>query len=445
MLSNSLEVNVVRFVQLLRHLGLRIGSSEVIDALQALLAVDLAEREAVRIALQAALVKRQTELDVFAQAFARFFATPEVRAELEREYADKLAKRQEMLTEASEDLQFQGTPLALSEEEKLVYASIPPTARQKMLDYIQRTAQGKQVEAGFRPVLESMVRGSLTFWRKSLRNELAQLAVPHADDEELNALLSSIDEQPQASADSLLAEDMQNIAEQDLPRAQLLLQKLAKQLVTRIERRYRQGKRRQQLDVRKTIRHNMRFGGTMFRLRYRNRRLQKPQLLLLCDVSGSMARYASFVLQFIYSIHSVVSSIEGFVFAEDVERVTDYFQSSSDFTQTMLAVMNSSQEWGRGTELATALQSLRANYPHLLSGQTYLLIVSDTKTMKVTQAVQELAEIKRMVKDVVWLNTLPATEWEHAGSVEAFQQEVRMYPCNTLLDLEQVMRQKIIA
>ncbi|HZK24284.1 MAG TPA: VWA domain-containing protein [Oscillospiraceae bacterium] len=444
-MTNRLEVNVVRFVQLLRHMGLRIGSSEVIDALQALQEVELSERDAVRLALQATLVKRPGEQAVFTQAFARFFASPEVRAELEQEYAAKLAQRQEMLAEASEDLQFRDVPLALSEEEKLVYAAIPPAARQKMLDYIQRTAEGKQVEADFRPVLESMVRGSLTFWRKSLRNELGQLALPQSDDPELNALLASMEEQPQAAADSLLAEDMQNIAEQDLPRAQLLLQKLARQLVTRIERRFRQGKRRQQLDVRKTIRHNMRFGGTMFKLRYRNHRRQKPQLLLLCDVSGSMARYASFVLQFIYSIHSVVSSIEGFVFAEDVERVTDYFQASTDFTQTMVELMNRSQEWGRGTELATALQSLRANYPHLLSSQTYLLIVSDTKTMKVTQAVQELAEIKRMVKDVVWLNTLPAPEWEKASSVEAFQQVVRMYPCNTLLALEQVMRQKIIA
>ena len=443
-MTNRLEVNLVRFVHLLRLMGLRIGISEVIDALQALQEVDLAEREALRTALQAALVKRPAEQAVFAQAFARFFASPEARAALEQEYAEKVAQQQEMLAQAAEDLQFHGAPLALSDEEKFIYASIPPSAQQRMREYIQRTAEGKRVESNFRPVLESMLRGSLAFWRKSLRTELDQLLIPLTDDEELNALLSSMEEQPEAAADALLTEDMRNIAEKDLPQARALLQKLARQLVTKIERRYRQGQRRQQLDVRKTIRHNMRYGGSLFKLRYRSHRQQKPQLLLLCDVSGSMARYASFVLQFIYSMHSVVSSIEGFVFAEDLERVTDYFQYGGDFAETMVEIMNRSQEWGRGTELATALQSLRTKYPHLLTGQTYLLIVSDTKTMKVTQAVQELAEIKRMVKDVVWLNTLPAAEWQDHSSVKAFQELVRMYPCNTLLDLEQVMRQKII-
>ena len=207
-MTNRLEVNLVRFVHLLRLMGLRIGISEVIDALQALQEVDLAEREAVRTALQAALVKRPAEQAVFAQAFARFFASPEARAALEQEYAEKVAQQQEMLAQAAEDLQFHGAPLALSDEEKFIYASIPPSAQQRMREYIQRTAEGKRVESNFRPVLESMLRGSLAFWRKSLRTELDQLLIPLTDDEELNALLSSMEEQPEAAADALLTEDM---------------------------------------------------------------------------------------------------------------------------------------------------------------------------------------------------------------------------------------------
>ena len=102
-----------------------------------------------------------------------------------------------MLAQAAEDLQFHGAPLALSDEEKFIYASIPPSAQQRMREYIQRTAEGKRVESNFRPVLESMLRGSLAFWRKSLRTELDQLLIPLTDDEELNALLSSMEEQPE--------------------------------------------------------------------------------------------------------------------------------------------------------------------------------------------------------------------------------------------------------
>ncbi|MDW7650342.1 MAG: VWA domain-containing protein [Bacillota bacterium] len=444
-MKNYLEINVVRFIHLLRHSGIRIGSGEVIDALNALTLLDLTDRSAVRAALKATLVKRPGEQQVFDKAFDVFFAPPEHKEHRHAEYRQKQADHEQMLDEATEDLSFQGSPLELSDKEKTVYASIPEKDREKLLDYINKTAEGKNVEQNFRPLLESVVKGSLSYWRKNMRNELDLSDAPQTGDEELDAMVEGVGSTGEGGFGSLLEEDMQNIADKDLPRARALIRKLARQMVARITRRYRQSKRHKQLDLRKSIRHNIRFGGTMFRLRYRSRRIQKPKLVLLCDVSGSMARYASFVLQFIYGIHGVVGSIESFVFSEDLERVTEYFRQGGDFTATMLEVVNRSSEWGRGTNLGAALKTLRLKYPDALTGQSYILIVSDTKTMALEEALQELTKIKRKVKDIVWLNTLAADDWEHSKSVRSFQNLVRMYPCNTLSDLEKVMRQKIIA
>jgi uncharacterized protein with von Willebrand factor type A (vWA) domain len=444
-MKNHLEINVVRFIHLLRHAGIRIGSGEVIDAFQALKLLDIGDRQAVRAGLKATLVKRSGEQRVFDKAFDIFFAPPEAREERHSQYQQKQEHRQQKLDEATEELNFRGMPLELSDKEKTVYASIPEKDREKLLDYINKTAEGKNVEQHFQPILESVVKGSLSYWRKSLRNELDLSDAPRTGDEELDALVEGVGSTGEGGFGSLLEEDMQNIADKDLPRARAMIRKLARQMVARITRRYRQSKRHKQLDLRKSIRHNIRFGGTMFRLRYRSRRIQKPKIVLICDVSGSMARYASFVMQFIYGIHDVVGSIESFVFSEDLERVTGYFQHGADFTATMLGVVNSSSEWGRGTHLGAALKTLRQKHPDVLSGHSYVLIVSDTKTMALEESVQELAKIARMVKDVVWLNTLPDQDWENSKSVRAFQGVVRMFPCNTLSDLEKVMRQKIIA
>ena len=444
-MKNYLEVNVVRFIHLLRHAGIRIGSGEVIDALNALTLLDLTDRQAVRAALKATLVKRPGEQQVFDKAFDIFFAPPEHAEQRHAEYQKRQDDRRQMLDEATEELSFQGTSLDLSDKEKTVYASIPEKDREKLLDYINKTADGKNVEQHFKPLLESVVKGSLSYWRKSMRDELDLSDAPQTGDEEMDAMVEGVGSSGEGGFGSLLEEDMQNIADKDLPRARAMIRKLARQMVARITRRYRQSKRHKQLDLRKSIRHNIRFGGTMFRLRYRSRRIQKPRLVLLCDVSGSMARYVSFVLQFIYGINSVVGSIESFVFSEDLERVTGYFRNGSDFTATMLEVMNRSSEWGRGTNLGAALKTLHLNYPDVLTGQSYILVVSDTKTMALDEAVQELTKIKRKVKDVVWLNTLPEQDWEHSKSVHAMQRVVKMYPCNTLSDLEKVMRQKIIA
>lgn len=443
-MKDYLEINVVRFIHLLRHAGIRIGSGEVIDALNALALLDLSDRDAVKAALKATLVKRPGEQPVFNKAFEVFFAPPEAKQKQSTEYREKLDEHQHQLEQATEELSFQGTSLDLSDKEKTVYASIPDKDREKLLDYINKTSSGKNVEQHFKPLLESVVKGSLSYWRKSLRDELDLSDRPQTGDEEIDALVDAVGSTGEGGFGSLLEEDMQNIADKDLPRAQALIRKLARQMVARISRRYRQSKKHKQLDLRKSIRHNIRFGGTMFRLRYRSRRVQKPKLILLCDVSGSMARYASFVLQFIYGIHAVVGSIESFVFSEDLECVTECFEQGANFNATMLDVINRSSEWGRGTNLAVALRTLRSKHAHILTGNSYVLIVSDTKTMALDEAVREVSQLKRRVKDLIWLNTLPQQEWEHGKTVQALKHVVRMYPCNTLSELEAVMRRKII-
>ncbi|MBS4007990.1 MAG: VWA domain-containing protein [Clostridium sp.] len=443
-MENYLEVNLIRFIQLLRYAGIRIGSGEVLDALNALSLLDLSDREAVRVGLKATLVKRSGEQQLFDKAFALFFAPPEIKEEYFARYRQEQTEHQQMLAQATQELTFQGMPLKLSDNEKTVFSGMPEKDKEKLLEFIKKTAEGKNIEQHFQPILESVVRGSLAYWRKSLRNQLDFSSLPQTEDEELNALLEKAVRSDGGFSADLLEEDMQNIADKDLPRAEALIRKLARQMATRLARRYRQSKKRQKLDLRKTIRQNIRFGGTLFRLRYRSRRIQKPRLVLLCDVSGSMARYANFVLQFIYGINDVVGQIESFIFSEDLERVTDYFQHVDDFKLTMLEVINRSKEWGRGTNLAAALKSLRLKYPDHLNGDSILLIVSDTKTLALDETLQELAQIKRIVKDVVLLNTLPRSDWQNSKSVGRFESVLRMYPCNTLSDLENVIRQKII-
>ncbi|MCL4462670.1 MAG: VWA domain-containing protein [Firmicutes bacterium] len=443
-MENYLEVNLVRFIHMLRYAGIRIGSGEVLDALNALSLLDLSDREAVRAGLKATLVKRSGEQQLFDKAFTLFFAPPEAKEKDYARHRQDQAQRRQLLAKATEELTFQGMPLKLSDSEKTVYSGMPEKDKEKLLDYIKKTAEGKNIEQHFQPILESVVKSSLAYWRKSLRNQLNLSPLPQTGDQELNALLASAVRNGGDYSPALLEEDMQNIADKDLPRAEALIRKLARQMVTRLARRYRQSKKRQQLDLRKTIRHNIRFGGTLLKLRYRSRRTQKPRLVLLCDVSGSMARYANFVLQFIYGINDVVSQIESFIFSEDLERVTEYFQHGDDFTSTMLEVINRSKEWGRGTNLGAALKNLRLKYPDLLTGHSILLIVSDTKTMALDETLQELSLIKRIVKDVVLLNTLPRGDWLSSKSVRSFQGVLRMFPCNTLSDLEKVIRQKII-
>jgi uncharacterized protein with von Willebrand factor type A (vWA) domain len=158
-----------------------------------------------------------------------------------------------------------------------------------------------------------------------------------------------------------------------------------------------------------------------------------------------MIRYSSFVLQFIYSLNAVVQRIESFVFAENLERVTPYFQQGQDFERTMTAVVRESGQWGGGTSLHSALKTLMLRYGDELTGSTTVIIVSDTRTIHHREAALELEKLRGKVKEIIWLNTLPRQEWSSYSTVAAFQRSAAMFPCNTLADLEQVMSRKFLS
>ena len=441
-----LEVNLLRFIHLLRQAGLRISSSEALDAEEAMTLIDLSKKESVRAALKGTLVKKAAEVPLFDRIFDLYFVPPQMQQERLEVWQQKKEERARQMEQAASELDFLGKKLSVTDQEMTVYANMPQQERESLQDYMQKTAEGKNVEEKFRPLLETVVKGSLSYWRKQLKEEVDLTPPPDTGDEDMDSILAEAEGTGSHGRKNLtlLQEDMQNIADKDLPRARFMVGRLAKQLIHSISRRYRRSRRHRSLDLRRTIRDNLQYGGTPFHLKYKSRRQQKPRLLLLCDVSGSMARYSSFVLQFIYSINTVVSHIDSFVFADRLEVITPYFKQSHDFDATMLEVVNHSSQWGGGTSVSVALEELQGKYEEVLTGSTIVIIVSDTKTTNLEKAVTEVTALKRRVKDVIWLNTLPVGETENSKSAQTFREVVRMFPCNTLADLENIVRRKIL-
>ncbi len=436
---------MVRFTHLLRLSGIKIGSGEVIDALNTLQEIDISDRETVKTALRAVLVKRKGEREVFDRTFDLFFSPMEEKERQQMEHQKREEQKQEQMEQAEEDLTFDQQEMDLSEEEKLTYGQMPEEEKEKIKNYLDNAEQGmaREWEKSVKPMLEVVVKGALRRWMNQHKDEVDLQNFQHTGDDELDSILEDLGQNAPSREDQLMYEDMQNIDNKDIPKANQLIRKLARHLVTRITRRYKRSKKHQMLDLRRTIRENIRFGGTMFKLKYRSKKIQKPKLVLLCDVSGSMSRYASFVLQFIYGIHSVLGQIETFIFSDNLERITPYFQPGSDFNQLMVDIMNKSKVWGGGTRLNKTLQTLQKEYSETITGDAYIIILSDTKTEATSETLEELLKIKKQAKDILWLNTLPEEEWANSKTTRIFQKHVKMYPSNTLSDVEKITRSKI--
>jgi len=450
---NYIENNLARFLHALRHLGLRISSAEAIDAVNALSVVDILDRRQVETAFLATLAKSPEDRLIVDRAIHAFFVTPEKKAERSQKQKQAREQEAEEIRAVEEELKYEledpggeksrEISVPLTEEEKKIYSRLPPDKKKKLQDYLKKQFQGNPVNNP-EQLITSMIRSSLNYWKYYLKFQgEGPPEVDYTGEEEIDEILQEVVENLREE-DHVLYQDIQKLTEADMPTAAVLISKLSRKLATRISRRYKRSRKRERLDLRRTIRHNIRYGGTMFKLKYKTKKVQKPKILVICDVSGSMARYAGFVLQFIYGLSTVTENIETFIFSENADRITGEVDKSQAFEKTMAEIINRSEGWGRGTDFSKALTVISEHHKQLLTKDTFVIILSDTKTLNAERAATQLREIKKKVKDIIWLNTLPKRVWSETPTVSLFRRHCRMFECNTLAHLDKIMRTQML-
>ncbi|KJS21951.1 MAG: hypothetical protein VR72_07580 [Clostridiaceae bacterium BRH_c20a] len=435
--------NLIDYINLLRLLGARVSLAEMLDVFQAFEYVNFSDRNSVKAALKCSLIKRQEDLALFEQTFQTFFASPEQKKEWQVQKRQEDSEVQQQLTQAESDLTFQGESLNLTQKEKLSYVNLDNLAQERLQDFLKKSSEGTHMEKDFKPMIENLVRGQLAYWQN--KGEIPQpFEVPATGDQEVDYLLNQVQKGLKEEQSRLLRKDIQNISEADSPEAERLLHHLSRKLATRISRRYQQSSKRSVIDLRRSIRKNIGLGGAMVKLHYKSKKVTKPQLVLLCDVSGSMSKYTKFILQFSLGLSMAISSMETFLFAERLEKTTPWFQKGVSFEEIMTMLGEGRQVWGQGTDLNQSLQKLEDEHRFLLKKNTIVIIVSDTKSLATAKAAEKLQSVQKRVKQILWLNTLPQRTWDKHPSVAAFQPFCRMFECNTIMDLERIIGRQLL-
>lgn len=427
------EKTLLEFVHLLRQVGLRISTAEVMDALTALSLLGFADRERVKVVLKATLVKEIKDLPAFEEAFSAFFASPADTARIMKELENQRVRRQQKLEEAEKELVFQGAPIPLSEEDKLFYARLPAEQKAGIRHFLEETSNGRNVDERFRPLVAGLVRSHLAFLRRQKVGPGQEAGDFPPPDDGRHPLAVWVEQRQR-----LWTQDLQQVSPQDLPKVQAAVAELSRRLAVRISRRYRRVSTNGAVDLRRSLRGNLRYGGVLFKLRRRRKRWRKPQLVLLCDVSGSMARYSSLTIQFLYGLSRAVRGCRCFLFAERAKEL-DLGRVARRTLGELAGVLEEHQKAvGHQTRLDAALEKLVQEQKPLLVRRNILWVVSDTKTQNLARAVELLAQVRSRVREVLWLNPLPEKEWDTLPSVAAFRRLSRMYSCHSVADLEKL-------
>ena len=440
---NSLTDNIVGFVQILRSLGVRVSVAETLDAVDGLSLINALDRDEFRTALKCALIKSAEDQGYFNEAFNLFFVPPETKQQQQQAWENKQQEDAQQTLQAEQELVFQGKPLELPEDLKNVYKRLPEEEKKRLQDFLHKTSTGHNVKGKFQPVVENLLKSSLSFWQRQLSPEdLAELAKAKRELIGLDELDQIVDNAAGLGGDNrnpLLHKNMQDITEEEIPQVMALIKKLAHRLTSRISRRYRLTARRKLIDMRQSIRRNMRYGGTMISLKYKVKKLPKPNIVVICDVSASMSRFVRFTLPLLFGLSRAVKNIESFVFADDLEKATIYFQHGADFNQATENLLAKSPQMGQGTNLFVALNSLERNHAPLISSSTVVIIVSDAHTLSPLETAEQLRVISRRVKQILWLNPLPKEKWEEISAIPLFRRSSQMFECYSLAHLVKIL------
>ena len=209
--------------------------------------------------------------------------------------------------------------------------------------------------------------------------------------------------------ESLVHKDFSGFTAADLREVVEIVNMIARALANRVGRRRQRNARRGMIDLRNTIRRNLRHGGEVLDLQYCNRKRQKLRLCLLMDVSQSMDLYSHMLVQFIYAFQNAYRNIESFVFSTSLYQVTGLLKHH-DFQAVLQAISEQVPGWSGGTRIGASLQSFIDDHGTCLDRRTVVLVMSDGwDTGDIDQLTKAMRTIQNRAAAVFWLNPLCGT------------------------------------
>jgi len=343
------------FARLLRRAGVKTTTGQAMDFVRAIEHIDISRREEFREAARACLVTHKDDMPVFDRLFDLYWrAKPELSDGLLQQ-----AEPDDLIELAPEE----------GEEAEEAEGSTIEGARGRRLEAIEAIEEAEEGEA--------------------------------SDEESLADAFSY------SPAEVLREKDFADFTEEELAQIRRFMQQLTWEIGRRRSRRKVASPKGRFIDPRRTMRRSLQTGGVPMTIARRETKTKPRQLVVICDVSGSMDRYSRILLQFIYAIENGMAKVEAFVFGTRLTRVTRLLKHQ-DIDEAMRRVAREVQDWSGGTRIGQSLQTFNQEWARrvLRNGAVVLIISDGWDRGDPDLLAREMARLQRSCYRLIWLNPL---------------------------------------
>jgi uncharacterized protein len=226
----------------------------------------------------------------------------------------------------------------------------------------------------------------------------------------------------------------------DLAEIRRTIEPLARLLAAKLETRRRRA-HRGAVDVRKTLRASMSTGGVPIELSHRRPRPGRPELVVICDVSGSVAGFSQFTLRLVYALRQQFSKVRVFAFVDTVDEVTDFFDRGADdedFGSSMHRMITTARISTRDghSDYGNMLKGFVEEYGESLTHRGALLILGDARTNYHDPRLGALRELTERARHAYWLNPEAHRNWGTGDSAATeYAEVIEMFECRNATQL----------
>jgi uncharacterized protein with von Willebrand factor type A (vWA) domain len=445
----------IAFLEALRGAGLSVSLAEDLDAVSALAALDWSDRPTIRDGYAATLVKRQSQRTTFDALFDLYF--PRLVGEgagkgtdsdgathegVVRDNAEALAGFREELADALADadrdrlerlavdmvgrfgaMPGRGPGLSSWSAYTALQRVSPADLVQQVVDSL--LAEGRPDDEATR-LAGRRVGGFTRMVEDDARRRIAEEKGP--DHVATVAVRPSIDRL-----------DFTSARRTDLEEMRREIYPLARRLATRLTQEHH-ARRRGPLDFRRTVRASISTGGVPLVTHHKPKRPHRTELVVLCDVSGSVASFAQFTLLLVFALRDQFQNLRAFTFIDNVHEVTEHFRPGADVADVMADLAASTAHaalWGR-TNYGRALTRFADEHADALGPKSSLLILGDARSNHSDLAVPVLRDLAGAARHAWWLNPEHSRHWGTGDSAaREYGEVVPMVECRNLTQLSE--------
>ena len=409
------------FTAALRARGVPVSVGQGTDALRTLDHIPLEQRAVVREALACTLVKNAGHRRVFDVLFDLYFGVGDAPQDVESETPDIPAD--EVLHDVETAMR-SGDGAALRSAARAAVGRFGRIETSPSKDWYSHYQVMRAVDLGGligRLGQDLADGGSSWVERRLVEDELEERAARFRA-EALADTRRRVAEQrgPEAVAEYAvdpLPEDADFFGlTTDMDAMRRAVRPLARRLATRVAMKRRR-ERRGQLDVRHTVRASLGSGGVPFETRFKHRAPHRPELFVLCDVSGSVGRFARFTLMLTHALAAQFSRVRSFAFVDKLDEVTRFFEHEDFVTAVERMNQEADLVWLDGhSDYGSCLAQFWDGYGRELSPKTTLLVLGDARTNYRHRRPEALRAIRKKVRHAYWLNPEPRRDWDTGDS-----------------------------